>query len=246
MASEQGPPRNLGDPIVSANKPEGQPAIKGPGSRRQASSQRGSERGTSPRHYRAKETKRGGRDHGESERSQKYRGSGGTDPRDPAERRGAPGHGTAGGKDHGTPISDTVSTRLQRIAELAREDPKRAFRSLAHHIDVEFLQEAFSPHTQGGATGVDGQTSGRVRGATGGESPVATRPLQVGTEQGTSSSTHLRAEGRREETAPHRDTDLRGQGAATSRDHGSGGLSTSRTFELAHTATALTARRTRR
>jgi hypothetical protein len=30
-----------------------------------------------------------------------YRRSGGTDPRDPVEGRGAPDHGTAGGKDYG-------------------------------------------------------------------------------------------------------------------------------------------------
>ncbi len=54
--------------------------------------------------------------------------------------------------------SGTVYTRLQRIAELAREDPKRAFRSLAHHIDVEFLEEAFRRTRKDGATGVDGQT----------------------------------------------------------------------------------------
>lgn len=53
--------------------------------------------------------------------------------------------------------SDMVSTRLQRIAELAREDPKRAFRSLAHHIDRELLHEAFRRTRKDGATGVDGQ-----------------------------------------------------------------------------------------
>jgi RNA-directed DNA polymerase len=54
---------------------------------------------------------------------------------------------------------DSVSTRLQRIAELAREAPQRAFRSLAHHIDLEFLHEAFRRTRKDGATGVDGQTA---------------------------------------------------------------------------------------
>jgi group II intron reverse transcriptase/maturase len=58
-----------------------------------------------------------------------------------------------------TPISDKVSTRLQRIAQLAREDPERAFLSLAHHIDVEFLREAFRRTRKDGATGVDGRTA---------------------------------------------------------------------------------------
>jgi RNA-directed DNA polymerase len=62
------------------------------------------------------------------------------------------------GKITGTPISDTVSTRLQRIADLAREAPERAFLSLAHHIDVEFLREAFRRTRKDGAAGVDGQT----------------------------------------------------------------------------------------
>ena len=54
--------------------------------------------------------------------------------------------------------SDTVLTRLQRIAELAREDPGRVFRSLAHHIDIELLREAFRRTRKDGAVGVDGQT----------------------------------------------------------------------------------------
>ena len=62
------------------------------------------------------------------------------------------------GKTTGTPISDSVCTRLQRIAELAREAPERAFLSLAHHIDIEFLTEAFRRTRKDGATGVDGQT----------------------------------------------------------------------------------------
>ena len=62
------------------------------------------------------------------------------------------------GKTTESPTSDTVSTRLQRIAELAREDPGRAFRSLAHHIDIELLHEAFRRTRKDGATGVDGQT----------------------------------------------------------------------------------------
>jgi RNA-directed DNA polymerase len=43
----------------------------------------------------------------------------------------------------GSPNLETVSTRLQRIAQLAREEPKRAFLSLAHHIDMDFLREAY-------------------------------------------------------------------------------------------------------
>ena len=59
----------------------------------------------------------------------------------------------------GSPNLETVSTRLQRIAQLAREDSKRAFLSLAHHIDMEFLREAYRRTRKDGAPGVDGQTA---------------------------------------------------------------------------------------
>jgi RNA-directed DNA polymerase len=63
------------------------------------------------------------------------------------------------GKTVGTPISDVVSTRLQRIAELAREDRQRSFLSLAHHMDIECLREAYRRTRKDGAPGVDGQTA---------------------------------------------------------------------------------------
>lgn len=52
-----------------------------------------------------------------------------------------------------------VSTKLQRIAQLAKEDPQRALTTLAHHIDIEFLKEAYRRTRKDGATGVDGQTA---------------------------------------------------------------------------------------
>jgi group II intron reverse transcriptase/maturase len=58
-----------------------------------------------------------------------------------------------------TPISEKVSTKLQRIAQLARESPERCLLSLAHHIDLEFLLEAFNRTRKDAAAGVDGQTA---------------------------------------------------------------------------------------
>jgi len=52
-----------------------------------------------------------------------------------------------------------VSTKLQRIAQLAKEDPKRVLTTLAHHIDIEFLREAFRRTRKDGAPGVDDQTA---------------------------------------------------------------------------------------
>jgi RNA-directed DNA polymerase len=58
-----------------------------------------------------------------------------------------------------TPNLENVSTRLQRIAELAKEDRERVFVSLAHHIDIEFLREAHRLTRKDGAPGVDGLTA---------------------------------------------------------------------------------------
>jgi RNA-directed DNA polymerase len=57
------------------------------------------------------------------------------------------------------PGLDTVSTKLQRIATLAREDPQRAFTSLAHHIDLDFLREAWRRTRKDAAPGVDRVTA---------------------------------------------------------------------------------------
>lgn len=51
-----------------------------------------------------------------------------------------------------------ISTKLQRIAELARREP-RALTALAHHIDIEFLREAYRRTRKDGAPGVDGETA---------------------------------------------------------------------------------------
>jgi RNA-directed DNA polymerase len=59
----------------------------------------------------------------------------------------------------GTPNLGSVSTKLQRIAQLAREDRGRVLVSLAHHIDVAFLREAYRLTRKDGAPGVDGQTA---------------------------------------------------------------------------------------
>jgi len=59
----------------------------------------------------------------------------------------------------GPSIPESISTKLRRVAELAGRTPKMVLRSLAHHIDVEFLREAFRQTRKGGAAGVDGVTA---------------------------------------------------------------------------------------
>ena len=53
----------------------------------------------------------------------------------------------------------TVSTKRQRIAELARNCPDMAFTNLAHHIDIEWMLTAHGHTRRDGAVGVDGQTA---------------------------------------------------------------------------------------
>jgi RNA-directed DNA polymerase len=54
---------------------------------------------------------------------------------------------------------DPVSTKQQRIAELAKQSPQRGFTSLNHHLDLLWLVEAYNRTRKDGAPGVDGQTS---------------------------------------------------------------------------------------
>ena len=55
--------------------------------------------------------------------------------------------------------SITVSTKLERIAKLAREMPQTALTTLAHNIDIDWLHEAYRRTRKNGATGVDRQTA---------------------------------------------------------------------------------------
>jgi RNA-directed DNA polymerase len=54
---------------------------------------------------------------------------------------------------------EPVSTRQQRIAELAKQAPQMSFTSLNHHIDRWWLHEAFLRTRRNGAPGVDGQSA---------------------------------------------------------------------------------------
>jgi len=60
----------------------------------------------------------------------------------------------------GTQGSTTISTKLERIAKLAREAPGMAFTTLAHHIDIDWLREAYRRTRKDGAPGVDRMTAG--------------------------------------------------------------------------------------
>jgi RNA-directed DNA polymerase len=55
--------------------------------------------------------------------------------------------------------SQTVSTKLERIAELARNKPGAVLTTLAHHIDMDWLREAYRRTRKDGASGVDGRSA---------------------------------------------------------------------------------------
>jgi len=59
----------------------------------------------------------------------------------------------------GTLCSGDVTTRLQRIAELARTQPKRVFNSVSHCIDLDWMREAYRRTRKDGVAGVDGMTA---------------------------------------------------------------------------------------
>jgi RNA-directed DNA polymerase len=58
-----------------------------------------------------------------------------------------------------TPNSTDISTKLQRIAELAKKAPELAFNTLAHHLTIELLIEAHARTRKDAAVGIDGQTA---------------------------------------------------------------------------------------
>lgn len=51
----------------------------------------------------------------------------------------------------------TISTKQARIATLAKQMPGRALHSLSHHMDLDWLREAYRRTRKDGAAGVDGQ-----------------------------------------------------------------------------------------
>ena len=79
---------------------------------------------------------------------------------------------------HQTSENRLNETRTDSEAGEAKR-PSMAFTTLAHHIDIDWLREAYRRTRKDGATGVDGQTAERVRSEPGGQPPVAARPREV-------------------------------------------------------------------
>lgn len=52
---------------------------------------------------------------------------------------------------------ENISTKLLKIAETSKKAPKLVWTTLAHHIDFDFLLEAYRRTRKDGAAGIDGQ-----------------------------------------------------------------------------------------
>ena len=82
-------------------------------------------------------------DSGESERPIVPMKPGNRVRRDPVEGRGRRDEEPTGGKMPERFSSGSVSTRLCRIAEVARKTPAMVITTLAHHIDTVWMYEAY-------------------------------------------------------------------------------------------------------
>jgi RNA-directed DNA polymerase len=63
------------------------------------------------------------------------------------------------GKMKETQRSVVISTKLQRIAKLAKDRRGEPLTTLAHHIDIDWLHEAYRRTRKDGAKGVDGRSA---------------------------------------------------------------------------------------
>src|SRR5271166_4972158 len=111
-----------------------------------------------PWNRQAKATKCGGKGDRTSEHLGVPLKPGNRSRRDPAEGRGCQVIEPLEGNMADASKSDLVSTKQQRIAELAKQSPEMGFTSLAHHIDLHWLYQAYLRTRPDGAPGVDGQT----------------------------------------------------------------------------------------
>lgn len=127
-----GSPGNLGGPVVSVND------------------------GTA----RTRTTKPSGMDVRESERPIVLAKPGNPSRGDPVEGRGRRSTGPMRGQMTETQdLQQLISTRLQRIAEIARKYRGQPLRTLAHHIDDAFLLAAYRRTRKDGAPGIDGESA---------------------------------------------------------------------------------------
>ena len=116
-----------------------------------------------------------------------------------------------------------MSTKQQRIAELAKQVPQMGFTSLAHHIDIDWLHEAYRRTRKDGAVGVDGQTATDYAADLEGNLRSLLDRAKSGTYRAPPvRRVHIPKAGSATETRPHRHPDVGGQGASAGGRHAAG------------------------
>ncbi len=155
----RGLPRNLGDLVDSVKESRWGPENQTPGPKGAAPVSEGAnkERSTVPPNEGNEVRRDGQREVGSLHTTCE---AGEPDPEGTPRRKGSDGNTELpGGTMTGTRSPTRISTRLRQVAELAQRDPEWILTTLAHHIDIEFLREAYRRTRKSGATGVDGQTA---------------------------------------------------------------------------------------
>ena len=83
--------------------------------------------------------------------------TGEANPSDPVEGRASRNGDLGERKMTGTGNPKDISTRVDKIASIARKYHDRALSPLAHHMDITWLREAHKRTRRDGATGIDGR-----------------------------------------------------------------------------------------
>ena len=117
------------------------------------------------------------------------------------------------GKMMRTLSREVISTRQEKLAELAQIEPKLVLTTLAHHIDEVWLREAYRRTRKDGAAGVDGVTA---------EQYEVARSVQDGSVSCAGGAPGAHPEAGNEEDTPYWYPDAGGQGIAASGADGVG------------------------
>lgn len=119
----------------------------------------------------------------------------------------------------GTQPPVNVSTRLERIAKLAKGAPEMSIRLLAH-IDIDLLREAYRLTRKDGAIGIDGQSAAEYAKELEGNLKSLLDRAKSGTYRAPPVRRVHIPKGDGKETRPAGHPDLRGQGPAARRRDG--------------------------
>lgn len=103
--------------------------------------------------------------------------------------------------------SGNVYTKQQRIAQLAELHPQLSFTSLAYHVDLEWLKEAYRRTRKSAAAGVDGVTAQEYEQDLEGNLRRLLERFKSGAVRSAAGAAGVHPEGRWQAGAADRDTD---------------------------------------